>query len=203
MINFVEGKLKEILENRIVVETSGVGYDIFFPASNFKNLPELEENIKVFTYMYVKEDEMSLYGFLTREDKEMFLKLLTVSGVGPKGALSIISTLGFSTLMKAISSDDSKLIASVQGIGSKTASKICIELGDKVRKMSFEGKVDIIKSNNEINSKVNAIKDEAVEALVKLGYKESKARELISTLALSGDETASDILKLALKNKTS
>ena len=203
MINFVEGKLKEILENRIVVETSGVGYDIFFPASNFKNLPELEENIKVFTYMYVKEDEMSLYGFLTREDKEMFLKLLTVSGVGPKGALGIISTLGFSTLMKAISSDDSKLIASVQGIGSKTASKICIELGDKVRKMSFEGKVDIIKTNNEINSKVNAIKDEAVEALVKLGYKESKARELISTLTLSGDETASDILKLALKNKTS
>lgn len=203
MINFVEGKLKEILENRIVVETSGIGYDIFFPASNFKNLPELEENIKVFTYMHVKEDEMSLYGFLTREDKEMFLKLLTVSGVGPKGALSIISTLGFSTLMKAISSDDSKLIASVQGIGSKTASKICIELGDKVRKMSFEGKVDIIKTNNEINSKVNAIKDEAVEALVKLGYKESKARELISTLNLNGDETASDILKLALKNKTS
>lgn len=201
MINFVEGKLKEILENRIVVETSGVGYDIFFPASNFKNLPGLEENIKVFTYMHVKEDEMSLYGFLTREDKEMFLKLLTVSGVGPKGALSIISTLGFSTLMKAISSEDSKLIASVQGIGSKTASKICIELGDKVRKMSFEGNVDIIKTNNEINSKVNAIKDEAVEALVKLGYKESKARELISTLTLSGDETASDILKLALKNK--
>ena len=201
MINFINGKLKEILENRIVVETSGVGYDIFFPVSNFKNLPALNENIKVFTYMHVKEDEMSLYGFLTREDKEMFLKLLTVNGVGPKGALNIISTLGFSTLMKAISNDDSKLISSVGGIGSKTASKICIELGDKVRKMSFEGKVDIIKTNNEINSKVNAIKDEAVEALVKLGYKESRARELISTLNLVGDETASDILKLALKNK--
>ena len=201
MINFINGKLKEILENRIVVETSGIGYDIFFPASNFKNLPVIDDDIKVFTYMHVKEDEMSLYGFLTREDKEMFLKLLTVNGVGPKGALSIISTLGFSTLMKAISNDDSKLIASVQGIGSKTASKICIELGDKVRKMNFEGKLDIIKTNNELSSKVDAIKDEAVEALVKLGYKENKARELISTLTLSGDETASDILKLALKNK--
>ena len=203
MINFIDGKLKEVLENKIVVETSGVGYDIFFPASNFKNLPEPDENIKVFTYMHVKEDEMSLYGFLTREDKEMFLKLLTVNGVGPKGALNIISTLGFSTLMKAISNDDSKLIASVGGIGSKTASKICIELGDKIRKLSFEGKVDIIKTNNELNSKVNAIKDEAVEALVKLGYKENKARERISTLDLDGNETASDILKLALKNKTS
>ena len=199
MINFIEGKLKEILDNKIVVETSGVGYDIFFPASNFKNLPELETEIKIFTYMHVKEEEMSLYGFLTREDKEMFLRLLTVNGVGPKGALNIISTLGFSTLMKAISSEDSKLIASVQGIGSKTASKICIELGDKVRKMNFEGKLDIIKQNNESNRKVSAIKDEVVEAMVKLGYKENKAREVVARLVINGDETVSDILKNALR----
>ncbi|MBQ7743814.1 MAG: Holliday junction branch migration protein RuvA [Lachnospiraceae bacterium] len=201
MINFIDGKLKEILENKIVVETGGVGYDIFFPSSNFKNLPAIEESIKVYTYMHVKEDEMSLYGFLTREDKEMYLKLLTVNGVGPKGALNIISTLGFSTLVKAISSEDSKLIASVQGIGSKTASKICIELGDKVRKMNFEGKIDIIKANNEANEKISAIKDEVTEALVKLGYKESKARELLSSIEVNGDESASDILKLALKQK--
>ena len=201
MINFISGKLKEILDNKIVVETNGIGFDIFFPLSNFKNLPDIDCEVKIYTYMHVKEDEMSLYGFLTREDKEMFLKLLTVNGVGPKGALTIISTLGFSTLMKAISSDDSKLIASVQGIGAKTASKICIELGDKVRKMSFEGKIDIIKANNEDNARVNAIRDEVVSALVQLGYKENRARELISTLNLTGDETASDVLKLALKNK--
>lgn len=199
MINFIYGKLKEILDNKIVVETGGIGFDIFFPLSNIKNLPEIEGTIKIYTYMHVKEDEMSLYGFLTREDKEMFLKLLTVNGVGPKGALTIISTLGFSTLMKAISSDDSKLIASVQGIGSKTASKICIELGDKVRKMNFEGKIDLIKTNNELNSKVNAIKDEVVEALVSLGYKENKAREMVATIDISGDEAVSDVLKLALK----
>lgn len=201
MINFIEGKLKEILDNKIVVETCGVGYDIFFPASNFKNLPDLEANVKIYTYMHVKEEEMSLYGFLTKEDKEMFLRLLTVNGVGPKGALNIISTLGFSTLMKAISSDDSKLIASVQGIGSKTASKICIELGDKVRKMNFEGKIDIIKQNNEANKKFSKLRDEVAEALVKLGYKDNKARELIGTIDIDDNDTASDLLKKVLKNK--
>lgn len=201
MINFINGKLKEVLDNKIVVETGGVGYDIFFPSSNFKNLPELDSEIKVYTYMHVKEDEMSLYGFLTREDKEMYLKLLTVNGVGPKGALNLISSLGFSTLMKAISSDDSKLIASVPGIGAKTASKICIELGDRVRKMNFEGKVDLIKANVEESGKISAIRDEVVEALKKLGYKENKARELLASINITGDETASEILKLALKQR--
>ena len=94
MINFINGKLKEVLQDKIVVETNGIGFGIYFPASNFVNLPEIDSDIKVFTYMHVKEDEMSLYGFLTREDREMFLKLLTVNGVGPKGALNIISNLG-------------------------------------------------------------------------------------------------------------
>lgn len=201
MINFISGKLREVLQDSIIVETGGVGFGIFFPASNFVNLPEIDSDIKVFTYTNVKEDELSLYGFLTREDREMFLKLLTVNGVGPKGALNIISTLGFSTLIKAISNEDSKLISSVQGIGSKTASKICIELGDKVRKMNFEGKIDIIKRNNDISSEVNALKDEAVEAMIKLGFKENKAREMISSLSLDGSETAGDIVRLALKNK--
>ena len=201
MVSFVSGKLREILTDKIVVETNGIGFGIYFPASNFANLPEIDSDIKVFTYMHVKEDEMSLYGFLTREDREMFLKLLTVSGVGPKGALNIISTLGFSTLMKAIASEDSKLIASVQGIGAKTASKICIELGDKVRKMNFEGKLDIIKQNNTENQKINALKDEVTEAMVKLGFKESRAREILNTIDITGTETTSEILKLALKNK--
>lgn len=199
MISFISGKLKEVLNDKIVVETNGVGFSIYFPASNFTNLPDIDNDIKVFTYMHVKEEEMSLYGFITREDREMFLKLLTVNGVGPKGALNIISNLGFSTLMKAIANEDSKLISSVSGIGSKTASKICIELGDKIRKMNFEGKVDVIKKNLAENEKFNATKDEVVEAMVKLGFKESRAREILNTINLDGTETASEILKIALK----
>lgn len=198
MINYINGKLTDVMDNRIVVETGGVGFDMFFPASNIVNLPQIESNIKVYTYMNVKEDEISLFGFLTKEDKEMFLKLLTVNGVGPKGALNIISTFGFSELIKAISNEDSKLIASVQGIGKKTAEKICIELSDKMRKISFEGKFDIIKNNNEENKKLNSIKDEVIEALVKLGHKESKAREMISKIDFDANITASELLKLAL-----
>ena len=199
MISFISGKLREVLNDKIVVETNGVGFSIYFPASNFTNLPDIDTDIKVFTYMHVKEEEMSLYGFITREDREMFLKLLTVNGVGPKGALNIISNLGFSTLMKAIANEDSKLISSVSGIGSKTASKICIELGDKIRKMNFEGKVDVIKKNLAENEKFNVIKDEVVEAMVKLGFKESRAREILNTISLDGTETSSEILKIALK----
>ena len=199
MINFVKGKLVEILDNKIIVETGGVGFDIFFPSSNIVNLPELDTEIKIYTFMNVKEDEISLYGFLTKEDKEMFLKLLTVNSVGPKGALNIISKLGFSTLIKAIANEDASLISSVPGIGQKTASKICIELGDKIRKLNFDSKLDNIKANNDENKKIQNVREEAIEALIKLGYKENKAREILSSLDLTGDETSSDILKLALK----
>ena len=199
MINFVKGKLVEIFDNKIIVETGGVGFDIFFPSSNIVNLPELDTEIKIYTFMNVKEDEISLYGFLTKEDKEMFLKLLTVNSVGPKGALNIISKLGFSTLIKAIANEDASLISSVPGIGQKTASKICIELGDKIRKLNFDSKLDIIKANNDGNKKIQNVREEAIEALIKLGYKENKAREILSSLDLTGDETSSDILKLALK----
>lgn len=199
MYNYIKGKLVEILENKIVVETDGIGFDIFFPSSNFENLPSIGENVKVFTYMNVKEDEMSLYGFLTSEDKDMFLKLLTVNGVGPKGALNVISNLGFSTLMKAIKANDSKLIASVKGLGQKTASKICIELGDKVSKLDFSDDKDIIKKNKVKNMVSSSVREEVVEALKKLGYKEVKAREMLAKIDIPDGITAGKLLKLVLK----
>ena len=201
MFNYILGKLKEISDNKIVVENNGLAFDIFFPISNITNLPEIDNEVKIYTYMNVKEDEMSLYGFLTKEDKEMFLKLLTVNGVGPKGALNIISTFGFSTIIKAIRSNDSKLISSVSGIGKKTAEKICIELIDKVNKLEFNPNIakDIIKENNEVKNKISDLRDEVTAALVKLGYKESKARELIAKVDIDESMTASDILKLTLK----
>lgn len=199
MFNFISGKLVEVNSNNIVIETSGIGFDIFFPSSNIKNLKNVGMDIKIYTYMNVKEDEISLYGFLTKEDKDMFLKLLTVNGVGPKGALNIISTFGFSDLIKAIINEDDKLISSVPGIGKKTASKICIELGDKVRKMSLEDKLDIIKQNKKEENKVKEIKEQVVAALIKLGMKESIAREKLSKIEISENMTADELLKLAFK----
>lgn len=206
MFSFIKGKLESIESEKIVIETSGVGFEINFPNSNVQNLPQIGDEIKVETYMNVREDEISLYGFLTKEDKEMFLLLLTVSGVGPKVAMHIISSLGFSTLMNAIASEDAKRIAEVKGLGQKTASKICLELGDKVRKLKFNNKVDIIKRNNDQNKVYDNIKEEVVEALKKLGYKENKARELLSKLDMAEITdnykktiTSGELLKLALK----
>lgn len=200
MINYIIGKLIETNESMIVVENNHIGYELFFPKSNMQNLPNIGEEIKIYTYMNVKEDEISLYGFLTNDDKEMFLKLLTVNGVGPKGALNIISSFGYSMLVKAISMEDNKLIATVPGIGQKTASKICIELGDKIRKMNFDNKLDVAKSDNVKNESITKIKDDTIEALVQLGYKESKARDIVSKINITSDITASDVLKMVLKN---
>ena len=200
MINFIEGKLEEIKEDKIVVSNGFLAFDINFPKSNMKNLPEVGEKIKVYTYLAVKEDDMSLFGFLTKEDKEMFNKLLSVNGVGPKGALSLISNLGFTILQKSIINNDSKTIASVSGIGQKTASKICIELGDKIAKMKFDGTIDIIKENNEKINKLNKIKEEVVLALVALGFQRKVAVEKINQVEFDENITVDELLKLALKN---
>ena len=200
MINFIEGKLEEKNEDKIVVSNGFIAFDINFPKSNMKNLPEIGEKVKIYTYLSVKEDDMSLFGFLTKEDKIMFNKLLTVNGVGPKGALSLISNLGFTVLQKSIINNDSKTIATVQGIGQKTASKICIELGDKVAKMKFDGVLDIIKENNEKAEKLNKIKDEVVLALVALGFQRKVAIEKINQVEYDENITVDELLKLALKN---
>lgn len=200
MINFIEGKLEEKSEDKIVVSNGFIAFDINFPKSNMKNLPEIGEKVKIYTYLSVKEDDMSLFGFLTKEDKIMFNKLLTVNGVGPKGALSLISNLGFTVLQKSIINNDSKTIATVQGIGQKTASKICIELGDKVAKMKFDGVLDIIKENNEKVEKLNKIKDEVVLALMALGFQRKVAIEKINQVEYDENITVDELLKLALKN---
>lgn len=188
MISYINGKLEEVLTGSIVVSTGDMAFDINFPKSSVKDLPEIGKDVKIYTYMNVREDMISLYGFLSREDKEMFLKLLTVNGVGPKGAQNIIATLGISTLSKAIGALDDKLIASVPGIGAKTASKICIELSDKVGK----------KTASVERGKVAELRDEVVEALKKLGYKDAKAREIISKVVIDENMTTGEILKKAL-----
>lgn len=199
MINFIYGKLREVEESSIVIEASGVGFEIYFPKSNMKNLPMIDSEMKVYTYMAVKEDDMSLFGFLTKEDKEIFMKLISCNGVGPKGAMNIVSELGFTTAIKAIASGDDKKIAEVPGIGKKTASKICIELQDKVKKIKFTGAKDLIKDNNEKKSRISDIEDEAVKALMKLGYKNKEAQAMVEKANVDIGDTIEDVIKKVFK----
>lgn len=200
MISSIKGNLIEINENNVVVEVNNVGFLVFIPTSSFTELPKVGEELRLFTYMNVKEDEISLYGFLEKEDREMFLRLISVNGVGPKGALNIISNFGYEKLINIISNEDSKLLSTVSGIGSKTASKICIELADKIRKLRFGNKINKDKFTNGSNDKINNIRDEVVLALTKLGYKESKAKDIVLSIEIDENEKVSDILKEVLKN---
>ncbi len=199
MINYIKGTFIESSSNKIVVENNGIAYDMYFPISNMANLPLENSEIKVHTYMSVREDDISLYGFLTEEDRDVFLMLLTVNGVGPKGALNIISTFGFNETVKLIARGDNKKLAQVKGLGQKTASKIIIELSDKIKKVNIGNAKDFIKENNEVNEKINSVKEEVVEALVSLGHQKKAAIDMVNSIQCNENMEAQELLKMVLK----
>lgn len=199
MYNYIFGKLVDIDENKIVVENNNIGYEIFIPTSNIHLLPQIDEEIKVYTYLLVKEDDMSLYGFINEEDKKMFLLLITVSGVGPKGALSIISNYSFNELIQIISNGDNIKISKVSGIGNKTASKIIIELSDKIKKLKYHYQIDDNNLSDSNSTNISNVQKEVIEALCNLGYQKKSAIDLVHSIKCTDDISADELLKLALK----
>lgn len=198
MIAYVKGKLTEIYEDSIVLEQGGIGYDIQIPASFFDELPPCGSEMKVHTYFYVKEDIVSLYGFQTRDDLNIFRLLLTVSGIGPRGALSILSAVPPDQLRFAILSDDSKTIAKAPGIGVKTAKRLIIELKDK---MNLTEALELSREHAEHTEEAltENIRTEAVEALTALGYSGAEALRAVKQVELTEDMTVEELLKASLK----
>ena len=152
--------------------------------------------MKIYTYQNVKEDALDLYGFLTRDDLEIFKLLITVNGIGPKGALNILSAMTPDDLRIAVLSDDVKKIQSAPGIGGKTAQKVILDLKDKLTLSDIVSTGDIIPDNNAVAS---GAKEEAIEALASLGYSASEALKTVNGLQLTEDMDSEDILKAALK----
>ena len=132
MISYVRGELTAVEKDKVIVDVGGVGYGVFMPEASMGMLPQMGEEIKLHTYLNVREDAMQLFGFLTRDDLEIFRLLIGVSGIGPKGGLSILSKLTADDLRFAVLSGDAKAISSAPGIGKKTAEKVIIELKDKL-----------------------------------------------------------------------
>ncbi len=204
MIHFVKGELDTIEEQTIVVENNGVGFEILVPLSVISNLPQTGNEVKIYTYTYVREDALQLYGFLTRDELAMFKLLITVNGIGPKGALGILSVMDADALRFAIMADDAKSIAKAPGIGAKTASKLILELRDKV---DFEEAVDNVLTKGEAKvaaqtsgNDVGYAANEAIQALVALGYTSTEAVKAVKKVELTPDMTVEDILKAGLKN---
>ena len=201
MISFIHGVLSEVESGMIVVEAGGVGYGIHVPASVIGELPHIGEEIKVYTHFSVKEDEQSLFGFLYREDREMFLRLLSVSGIGPKGALGILSVLKPNDLRLAIVTGDAKAISRAPGIGGKTAQRGILELKDKIDAVSaFSGAGDSAAALQQAAGAFQAgPAEEAIDALEVLGYSRMEAGRAVRSISLTPEMTTEEILKLALK----
>lgn len=200
MIAFVRGAIEEISEDNVVIDTGSIGYNIKISTNTAGRLPGIGKEVKLFTYTCVREDAFLLYGFLSRDDLEIFKKLITVNGIGPKGGLSILSVMSADDLRFAIMAGDAKTISKAPGIGVKTAGRVILDLKDKI---SMEDTL-IQKERNEYGEEVSPMqtsaRNEAVEALVALGYSSTDALRAIKKASVSEDADVESILKQALKN---
>ncbi len=197
MISFIQGKIVDTDKDRIVVENGGIGFEILMPDSMISALPARGSEVRIFTYMYVREDVLALYGFLSKDALDMFKLLITVSGIGPKGALGILSVLTVDALRLAIISDDAKTIAKAPGIGAKTASKLVLELKDKchIEDIIYEDDA----SGAQLGTADSEARSDAIQALVALGYSASEATRAVREVATAADMTVEEILKQSLK----
>lgn len=206
MISYIKGTLAyvESADGLVVVETGGVGYGIFVSGKDLDLLPGHGEELRLYTYLQVKEDGLQLFGFLTREDQKLFKMLIGVSGIGPKGALGILTALSADDLRFAVLADDAKAIAKAPGIGNKTAQKLILELKDKLKlEDAFEAKLTKAKLGaGKEQSGLTAAKNEAVEALTALGYSSSDALKAVRQVELKEEMGVEEILKAALKHMT-
>ncbi len=195
MIAFVEGKIAEKEPTHVVIDIGGVGYHIQISLHTFSEIKSFTA-VKLFTYLHVKEDSQTLFGFYTREERKVFLQLLSINGVGPSTGLMIQSSLSPKELFSAIVHEDARTIQSVKGIGSKTAQRIILELKDKLKKEGFTEDESIILPPVD-----NTLRDEALSALITLGINKIAAEKSITAaLKKSGNQiTLEELIKQVLK----
>lgn len=200
MYAYVKGELTEVTVDFIVIEAGGIGYRIFIPGKTFEYLPGIGEELKVYTYLHLREDVMILYGFLTKDDLELFKLLITVSGIGPKGGLAILSTLEADDLRFAVLSGDAKAIAKAPGIGAKTAQRVILELKDKLSlEDAFEKKSEHVALQQNASG-LNQVKNDAVQALTALGYSSTESMKAVSAVDITEEMDVEAVLKAALKH---
>ena len=205
MISYVKGPLVAIEEDVIVVEAGHVGLAIHVPVSLLPELPGMGKEVTVYTYFQVREDAMTLYGFLHSQDRDMFRQLLGVNGIGPKGALGILSVLRPDDLRLAIVSEDVKALAKAPGIGNKTAQRLILDLKDRISmddvlgNMAGGAGMDDVDTGASVAGLVEAA-EEAVQALGALGYTSTEASRAVKQVEVTDGMTSEDVLKASLKH---
>lgn len=199
MIAFIKGIIDDISEENVIVDTGSIGYNIKISAGTAALLPGIGEEVKLHTYTCVREDAFNLYGFLTRDDLEIFKRLITVNGIGPKGGLAILSVMSADDLRFAIISGDAGAIARAPGIGKKTAERVILDLKDKISLEDTLVHKEILQTAGTADA-VSHARNEAVEALTALGYSATDALHAVKKVQIEEDTDTETILKLALKN---
>lgn len=200
MIAYVKGTVEDIAEDNVVIDVGGMGYNVRVSADTAAKLPGIGQQAKLYTYMNVREDAVQLFGFLSRNDLEIFKKCITVSGIGPKGALAILSVLDADSLCFAIMSGDAKAISKAPGIGTKTAERLILELKGKIQvEDTLIGKEVAGRGADAVGTGDTAQKREAVEALVSLGYGQAEALKAVNAIEGIEEMDSGTVLKAALK----
>ena len=197
MIGHLKGKITSKNPPEILIEVEGVGYEVLCPMSTFYALDNLTEDILLFTHLSIKEDAHTLFGFISKDEKNVFRELIRVNGVGPKVALAILSNLSVQSLVECISTEDADLLAKTPGIGKKTALKLIVELQDRLGKLELTGTLE---KTRVLNQSSNPNSKQAIEALQSLGFKVKEANRMVSKIEDQGLSTE-QIIRIALQNK--
>lgn len=194
MYSYIIGIVTQKDANKITLENNGIGYEINVSNQTLDSITFENEPVRIYTYLNVKEDEMSLYGFLSNEEKDMFLKLLTVGGIGPKMALGILSEITITGLMNAIASEDLKRLCKVKGLGKKTAERLILELKDKINPLEALA----LGKDEEANMLDENIINDAIATLVGLGVSKNEAYRMVKEVAtkdMSLEQIITNVLK--------
>ncbi|MBR1623139.1 MAG: Holliday junction branch migration protein RuvA [Pseudobutyrivibrio sp.] len=196
MLAYIRGTLADIDDNVVILENNGVGYGINSSMNTIRQLPNMGSEVKLNTKLIPKEDSLTLYGFYDKEELKMVELLLSVSGIGPKGALAILSAMTVSDIRFAVAGGDSKAFAAVSGVGKKTAERVIVDLKDKVDIVeAVESKLN---SSAPVSSNAS-VKEEVLEALVALGYSPSNAARALDKMTITDSTTTEQLLSDTLK----
>lgn len=198
MIAFLHGQLVDALPTQVTVDVRGVGYEVLIPLSSFDKLPAVGQEVKLLTHLAVREDAHVLYGFVTAAERDLFRLLInTVSGIGPKIALNVLSGMSVTAFRGAVAAGDVKSLSQISGVGRKTAERIVVELRDKVGAAAAWEAASAQRGLSAADQKVN----DAVLALMALGFKQVEAHEAVRAVAavLGPDALVEDLVRACLK----
>ncbi|MPW27053.1 Holliday junction branch migration protein RuvA [Alkalibaculum sp. M08DMB] len=198
MYEYIKGHIADIYDDKVILECNGIGYAVFISLNTLGNISKEDEFTKLYIHEHIREDEISFYGFNQKDEREIFKDLLSISGIGPKVSLGMLSKFKINEILKYIAMGDEKALSSAPGIGKKTANRIILELKDKFKNLSILEDTTI-SSNDKVN---NDVKDDAVAALMTLGYNYNESTQLIDKV-YKQDMGVEDLIKKSLTSKDS